>query len=166
MKQLLSALGKILLVLAFLVTAAELAAHGMVPDLRALPSSGEVWAVLKPDQYQDFMGSNPNGLWLMALKVPAWALFGIPGFALVIACRDKMAGEDPELEQAMFLYDELAKRVEEEGFEDFSDLNDKPSDDMAPNHNVDISIADESYATSTLDKDLKPERDYLLGRKP
>jgi len=159
MKQLFSLFGKILLLVAFAVTAAELAAHGLSSDLGAIPSSGDVWNVFKPDQYKAFLASDPNGLFIIMLKVPAWALLGIPGLLLIIFCRDKVPSEEAELEESLFLYDELVKRVKEEEFENFEGLS---QDGTEPNHNSDISIADESYQNSKLDQDLAPKRDFLL----
>jgi len=161
MKQLISLIGKLLLMVAFLVTAAELAVRVQNPDLGWLPSSGAIWHIYAPDGYDAFVRVHPGIVWQVILMFPGWALFGGPGLLLVLAFYDRHAGGDSELEQSMLLYDELVKHAGDDHLKNFDPTT---GDDMVPNHYDDISIPDKSYGENIHEDKPAPERDYLLGK--
>ena len=166
MKQVLPLIGKILLALAFVSGIAELAAHGLSNELSWIPSSGDVWAVLAPDRLDAFLARHPAAIWQTLLSIPAWSLFGIPGFILVFAFHNKTAGDDPELEHSLFLYDELNKQLERGDYEDFGDTENRLQQaDMDPGKVSAISFAEEGYSESVLDQALASKHDYLFKNK-
>ncbi|PHS79532.1 MAG: hypothetical protein COB59_01025 [Rhodospirillaceae bacterium] len=166
MKQALSLIGKLLLVLAFASGIGELAAHGIQAELSWMPSSGEVWAVLAPDRFEAFTAKHSGFLWQTMLGIPAWALFGIPGIAIVFVFHDKTAGDEAELEDSLFLYDELTKQVKNGDYENFGESESRAKQgDMDPRGDARINVAEEHYSESVLDQGLAPKHDYLFKNK-
>jgi len=166
MKQVFSLIGKLLLVLAFASGIGELAAHGIQAELSSIPSSGEVWAVLSPDRFEAFSATHSGLFWQTILSIPAWALFGIPGFVIVFVFHDKTAGDEAELEDSLFLYDELTKQVKNGDYENFGEAETRAKQgDMDPRGDVRISVAEERYSESVLEPELAPKHDYLFKNK-
>jgi hypothetical protein len=132
----LSILGWTLLVLTALSLVGELATRGLYDAREAFLSAEELWAALAPESFAVFRSwfrSSIRPLWTYGfgplLKLPAWALFGLPGLlATAYACRLNREPIDYDPSQA-FLYDELAQRAREEGYVDAKDR--APEDDTA-----------------------------------
>ena len=155
MNQVFSLLGKLLLVLAFIATAAEVGVQFSAANANWTPSSGHIWAYFAPDSAAAFLKANPGVFWQGVLKVPAWAFCGIPGFILVYAFHDQQAGEDSELEASLFLYDELIKQVKSGDYEGY--------DETDPHHDGEIDIADPHLSEGVAEDADSAERDFLLG---
>lgn len=163
--------GIALAALAFLATAAEMAAHGMDADLGILPSAADVWRTLSPATFDSALAHQSIVAWFSdvgILSLPGWLILGAPGFALIIVFHESDEGPISEQDHSLFLFDELAKQAREEGFSDQSD-----KELLA---NFDFEPADESYARDDVvtDDDAKDEakdeaknedRDFLLTDK-
>ena len=155
-----------LLVLAFVASAADFAAHLMTTEMGSLPPAGKVWGFFAPQQYEAFVRSHPSGVWQTVLQMPTWAIFGVPGLVLVVIGRRKKSQEDVDLENSMFLFDELAKHAKEQNYEDFADVeHDGSHDDPEPDSHNDINIAEDHYTENSIVDDVLLDRDYLLGKK-
>ncbi|MBL6945074.1 MAG: hypothetical protein ISR47_00370 [Rhodospirillales bacterium] len=120
-------LGWTLMVGAFFAGVAETIAHVQPGAGGFYLSAFDVWYILWPGELivtkihvQNLLGPwawDPVALGL--LKLPGWALFGLPGGFLVwLGWPDKgvPSEEFDEVAESMFLYDDLAKRAREEGF--------------------------------------------------
>lgn len=161
MKRFLFLIGVCCLTLAFLSTGAELAARAMggaegEPGALLMPLS-DVWRAVAPGSFLGLLNSDHWTVINQALFLPGWLLFGLPGFGLVIIFHKR----DPdapgaELEESLFLFDELARAAKEEGYTG-------QADDMAPAHPTDLVPAEEHYAINPVDPELLTERDYLLN---
>lgn len=89
--------------------------------------------------------------------MPGWLSLGAPGLTLIWFGRSgRRSPEDAEDEEALFLFDELAKQARAEGYTD-------TGDDIAPSDHADMDLADERYAQDSIVDDVRPERDLLLG---
>lgn len=164
MKRILFLLGICLLTLAFLTTGAELAARGIhgpenTSGVILLPLS-EVWEIVAPASFAALQNSSHWGFYALLLAVPGWILFGVPGLALVITCRSRdQDAQDQDLEESLYLFDELASAAGKEGY-------DHLPDDLAPSNPADTVPADEHYANDPIDAELMPQRDFLLDPTP
>ena len=125
-----------LLVLAFLGGATEIGAHLVRGEHSFVLGSYDVWYAMWPGSLVTFeikMEQNfPAWVWDPVLRtvlmLPPWALFGFPGGALVWFFHPhhgKMI--DPEEEESLFLYDELARQAIADGYAD-------EDDDRLPSH--------------------------------
>ena len=146
------------LALAFISGASEIAAQGVSRQLRMYMPIVEVWEVLSPETLEQFRNDGISifaSNWRtveMFMLLPGWLLFGVPGIFLALVFRDRDAGPGADHEESIFLYDELAKRANEEGMsEDFHGDDVMPSShvrtepaglDMADEH---IEIDDDNY---------------------
>ncbi len=125
--------GWALLALTALSLVGEMAARGLYDARGFYLSAEELWAVLAPESFAEFRAwfrSAARPFWTYGigpvLKLPAWLLFGIPGmFAIGYARRFDPPPRDVNTE-AIFLYEELAKRAQEE---DPSDADDRFPED-------------------------------------
>nr|MBC8158678.1 hypothetical protein [Alphaproteobacteria bacterium] len=120
-------LGWTLLLGAFFAGVAETIAH-VQPGVGGLYLSAyDVWYTLWPGELivtkiriQNLLGPWAwDSVGLSLLKLPGWALFGLPGVFLVwLAWPDRgvRSEEFDEIAESMFLYDDLAKRAREEGY--------------------------------------------------
>lgn len=151
-KRLLFFIGIALAVAAFFATGAEIAAYVMDPDLGLLPSAAHVWRTLSPATFEAALAQWP-AFTLSLLRLPGWLVLGAPGLALIITCR---TGDDPspEHEQSLFLFDELAKRAREEGYDTPGETADSTALDFVP--------ADQRYARDDVADDLIGDHDFLL----
>ncbi len=128
--------GMVLVGLAFLSLAGEIAVRGPIETRGLYLSAEELWAGLAPESHAEFRSwfrSAARPLWTFGfgplLKVPAWLLLGLPGiFAVVYGRRRDAAPPDIDPDE-VFLYEELAKRAKEEGNADADDRF--PADDYA-----------------------------------
>ncbi|MBL4615266.1 MAG: hypothetical protein JKY27_10400 [Magnetovibrio sp.] len=160
MKRILFLIGVGLLALAFLTTAAELAARSIhvAEGVRAtmLVSLGEVWRTVAPGSFLALMDNAQWPLVRHFMVIPGWLLFGVPGLSLVIICHKRTDDETvAEQENVLFLYDELAAAAKKEGYTG-------PADDMACSDFDEIIPAEEHYATEPISADLLVQRDYLF----
>ena len=159
--------GIVMAALAFLATAAEMAAHGVDGDLGLLPSAADVWRALSLASFEAALSHQSIVAWLSnagILDLPGWLILGAPGLVLIIVCHESDDGPISEQDHSLFLFDELAKQAREEGFSDQSD-----SELLA---NFDFEPADESYAredasheTDAKNEAKNAERDFLLTDK-
>lgn len=119
----LAPLGRGLIALAILSLVGELTARAFLGAGGYL-SAEELWATLAPDFYAAMRAWFRQGIlpfWTYGigpvLKLPAWLLLGAPGIAVLwLGEREGVAVEAADAAEAAFLYDELEKRVKEEGF--------------------------------------------------
>ena len=127
-----------LLVLAFLGAAFESAARGRAGvEVGFILSSQELLSVYRPDLLraaQEWIeGALHWALWdpvlVTILRLPAWALLGIPGICLVIRYRPPRGHVEDIDEDQFFMFDRLAKRAREEGYHD-------TDDDIYTQHNI------------------------------
>lgn len=152
--------GIVLAALAFLATAAEMAAHGVDTDLGLLPSASDVWRALSPASFEAALGHQSVVAWLSDVGIldwPGWLILGAPGLIIIIVFHESDDGPISEQDHSLFLFDELAKQAREEGFSDQSD-----SELLA---NFDFEPADESYAQDDVSHDAEAknkDRDFLL----
>ena len=162
-------LGIVLCAAAFLAAAAEMAASAMDPELGWAPAALDVWKTLSPDTFDGLMAWHGEAGWLGLLKLPGWLILGAPGIVLLVAFRHRDPGSISEHEEALYLYDELAKRAHEEGFTN-------TRDDFDPTAYDDVVPAEDHYARDDVLDDLDPtpdpdpeadrpahNRDFLLG---
>ena len=125
------------LALAFISGAAEIAAQGIAKQLRMYMPIVEVWEILSPETLEQFRDDGVGILgsdWRtveMFMLLPGWLLFGVPGLFLALFFRDHDVDADKNHEEAVFLYDELAKRANEEGMSDESQ-----GDDVMPSTHI------------------------------
>ncbi len=160
-----------LLALAFLVTSAELAARTILSAQDA-PQGGAtgggdlfmstrmVWRTVAPHSYLLLLNSAAWPIVKHLLALPAWILFGLPGLALAIGFRtrdaeDLAAQQDQAHQDALFLFDELAKAAQKEGYDGLQD-------DRDPSNPADIVPAEDHYAQDPVETELMAERDFLL----
>lgn len=116
--------GIVLAATAFLATAAEMAAHGVDPELALIPSAAEVWHALSPASFEAATAHQSIVAWLLQagiLDLPGWLILGAPGLAFIIVFHKKDDVPLSEQDHSLFLFDELAKQAREEGFSDQSD---------------------------------------------
>lgn len=158
MKQFFFILSLGLLALTFVAGAAEMAAQGLSGGLRIWMPAMEVWQVLSPDTLlageQAIAETSPT-LWQLAqglLQLPGWLLLGLPGSVMAIAFRDRETNEDLEHEEAMFLYDELARHAREEG------MNDSAHGDDMMGHASERSELIEPADTAFADERVDPQQ--------
>ncbi len=120
---------------AVIVAAAEAVARVRpeAPPPGLFMSAADLWSLYFPTAFVDFqvMVAAVHPLLLdpvmtTVLAVPAWAVLGVPGLVLIWHGRPRGSGDDDGAfdPDALFLYDELARRAHEEGYLD--------GDDMAP----------------------------------
>lgn len=160
MKQILFSLGVVLAVAAFLATAGELAARALNPDLPVLPGLDAVWRTLSPDTWEATLVLVENTQLLGVLGLPGWLVLGVPGLALIVAFRERGEGPDQdEYEESLFLFDELAKRAREEGYDDLGD-------DIAPSDHADMDLADARFASDDILDDLLDDEDVEHDTPP
>jgi len=160
MKRVFFLIGIALLALGFLSAAMELAARAI-----AGPSGEGVTTLMALSDVLRIV--SPGGLlalhklsiwsWLSPLfDLPGWVAFGVPGMATVIVFRDRSAdAHDPELEDSLFLFDELADAARREKLGG-------PADDVSLVEHTDIVPADAQYAEDLTDDEMSVERDFLL----
>ena len=118
MKRFFTLLGFVFLALALLSSFGEIAVQVMYPGRGSILSLAEVWRALSPSHYHAFIEANNGPLLTLALSIPGWALFGVPAFGLVFVFRNRHEDMDEDHENAMYLFDELAKQAKEAGYED------------------------------------------------
>lgn len=164
MKRIFFLIGVGLLALAFLTTAAEMAARSIhVADgetSTALLSLGEVWRTTAPGSFLALMDSAQWPIIKRFLVVPGWLLFGAPGLTLVIVCHKRGPEQlDDDHENALFLFDELAAAAQKEGYSG-------PADDMASSGPDDIIPAEAHFANDLREEELGAKRDFLLKPNP
>ncbi|MBM3733834.1 MAG: hypothetical protein FJW24_10315 [Acidimicrobiia bacterium] len=126
--------GVVLLGLAFLSLAGEIAVRGPVETRGLYLSAEELWAGLAPQSHAEFRSwfrSAARPLWTFGfgplLKAPAWLLLGLPGVLAVVYGRRRDAAPTDIDPDEVFLYEELAKRAKEEGHANADDRF--PADD-------------------------------------
>ena len=116
-----------LLVLAFLGAAFESAARGRIGvEVGFFMSSQELLSAFWPEYLraaQEWIeGALHWALWdpflVTLLRLPAWAILGIPGVYLVVRYRSQRGHEEDIDEDHLFLFDSLVKRAHEEGYHD------------------------------------------------
>jgi len=164
MKRIIFLIGIGLLAVAFLVSAAELAARTMLSgqgggaDLWM--STRTVWRTVAPYSYLALLNSSVWSDVKGLLNLPGWVLFGLPGLVLAMIFRHR--DEDPvsaqtrqDHEDSLFLYDELAVAARKDGFHG-------TTDDRAPSHPDDVVAAEDHFANEIIEDALRPTRDYLL----
>ncbi len=114
-----------LLVLAFLGAAFESAARGRFGvEVGFFMSSQELLSAFCPEYLraaQEWIeGALHWALWdpvlITLLRLPAWALLGIPGVYLVVRYRPSRGHVEDIDEDQLFLFDRLVKRAREEGY--------------------------------------------------
>lgn len=122
--------GWALLVLAFLAAAFETAARGRFGgDIGLIMSSYEMWSAYWPDGLKATREWIADGLhWALwdpvlvtLLRLPGWALIGVPGVFLVWRNRPPREGADDIDEDQLYMFDRLAKRARDEGYADEDD---------------------------------------------
>ncbi len=119
-------LGWALLVAAFLAAALDVGARALGAEGGLWISAHDLWYTYRPgnlvvtqilvERHLHPLLWDPVAVTVLAL--PAWALFGIPGGALIWFFRPPRLPEPDIDEDRMLLFDALAKRAEEEGFDD------------------------------------------------
>ena len=151
-----------LLALAFLVTGAELAARTILSTQNgdAFMSTRLVWRTIAPHSFLLLLNSAAWPVVKHLLVLPGWALFGLPGLALVIGFRpqnveDLAHRQDQAHQDALFLYDELALAAQKDGYDGLQD-------DRDPSDPTDLVPAEDHYAEDPAPLDLTAERDFLL----
>ncbi|TCS64759.1 hypothetical protein [Varunaivibrio sulfuroxidans] len=137
-------IGWVLLILSFFGAAAEIAVHAVTPVRSVFISGNDVWYVLAPNglALAHFWVESHLGaaFWDVvirpALTPPLWLTFGLPGFILLWRFRPRHGdGRDAKRqEEALGLYDELARDAKENGYGD--------GDDMMPGHDDDAFAHD------------------------
>lgn len=145
--------------LVFISAAVEVAARAMSRDLGWLPSLGQIWAVLSPDEFDAFMAGSQWIGWQHLLALPAVVAFGLPGILFIFVFRNRENSPNAEHEASLFLFDELAKQASEENF-------DNPGDDTEPSDSSRMHLADPSYAEDFVHSDVTPDHDFLLVKPP
>ena len=121
-----------LLVFAFLGAAFETAARarlGVEVEAGFVLSSQELLSAYRPDLLraaQEWVeGALHWALWdpvlITVLRVPAWALLGVPGVYLVIRYRPPRGHVEDIDEDQFFMFDRLDKRAREEGYHETDD---------------------------------------------
>ena len=160
-KRLLFLTGLVLASAAFLAAGAEIAALVLNPDLSMLPGAAQVWQTLAPTSFEAALAAaqeHPTLSALMsALSLPGWLVLGVPGLACIVLGRERDGSAESDGEHSLFLFDELATRAREEGYDG--------SDNDAPTSAFDFQPADEDYALPDAPKDDEKARDFLLGDK-
>jgi hypothetical protein len=154
LKRLLFVVGIVLAGAAFLAAGTEIAAYAMNPDLGLMPGAADVWRTVSPETFAAVLAQWP-AIVLNGLVLPGWLVLGAPGMALIITCRESSPDASPELEESLFLFDELTKRAREEGYDDAH------LDSTA----LDFQPADPIYARDDVADDLIGEHDFLLDAK-
>lgn len=133
-------LGWVLLGVAFLGGGAEMAARMVKGGGGLFLGTYDVWYALWPGSLVTFEIRMerlfPAWLWDPVLRsvlaLPPWALFGIPGVLLAwFKHPHRGLALDPEMEESVFLFDELARRAIEEGYTDS-----ESGDDRLPSHAI------------------------------
>ncbi len=132
-------LGCLLLAAAFLSGTAEMATRVMYRREALAYSAIDVWRLISPQglaQAKSYIETELSpALWDPVLStlliLPGWAVFGIPGIALVWFCHPKVKGGTRVDEDSLFLYDRLAERAREEGYHDDGPMNEIPHHPMA-----------------------------------
>lgn len=121
--------GWALLVLAFLAAAFETAARGRFGgDVGLIMTSYEVWTVYWPNGLRALRAWVEGVHWSLwdpmlvtLLRLPGWALLGLPGIFLVLRHRPVRESTEEIDEDQMFMFDRLAKRARDEGYADEDD---------------------------------------------
>ena len=114
-----------------------------VSDVRgAFLSWSEVWQAHWPQSmnaFQTFVSTSIHpALWdpvlVNVFKLPGWLLAGVPGAALVWRCHPaRLNAEEQADEDSVFLYDELVKQANKDGYDDLGDTlhyHYDPDDDL------------------------------------
>lgn len=130
--------GVALLIAAFVSAASEVAARA-VPGVGSYVSASELWAALSPRTFRaaeqwvsaTFGPAAWNAGFMAILFLPAWALFGIPGGVLAWLNRPHREVPEDFDPDEVFLFDELAKRAKEDGYDDGKDDDRLPRDGSA-----------------------------------
>lgn len=141
---------------AFVATAAEIAASVIDPSLGQLPGTAQVWRVVAPESYQAAQNLPFASLWLSALQLPGWLVFGVPGLLFIILFRQRGEAVSAEHEQSLYLFDELTRLAREDGYRD-------TDDDLQSSGGADFVPADEHYASDDVESGLHNGHDFLLG---
>jgi len=119
-----------LLVLAFLGAAFESAARVRFDvDVGFALTSQELLSAYRPDflrAVQEWIEITLHwALWdpvlITILRLPAWALLGIPGVVMVMCYRPARGNVEDIDEDQFFMFDRLAKRAHEEGYHEDDD---------------------------------------------
>ena len=132
--------GWILLAVAFVSAAAEVLVRSTGRSSELIVAAHDLLYAISPSGLliiQIRLENISPYLWdpwiLMLLGMPAWVLFGGPGFLLIIVFRPRKPDYMKRLEEArqqerqLLLYDELAREAELKGI-------DRNEDDMRPDH--------------------------------
>jgi len=135
--RLLFGLGLALLVGAFAAAVGEMIARTIPGVSRFYVPADELWAALGPRSYRDaqrwITDALHPALWdpvlVTLMRLPGWALFGVPGGLLAWFFRPQREPPEDFDPDAPFLYDELAKRAQEEGY---GEGDDRLPEDLAP----------------------------------
>lgn len=122
-KRILFLLGIVLAVAAFLVTATELAARAIDPNLSTLASVADVWRTVSADSFEAFAAYRSGAVLEALFKLPGWLVLGLPGLALIIGFRERDGALSAEHEQSLFLFDELSRQAREDGYDGDDDLS-------------------------------------------
>ncbi len=127
-------MGWVLIGCAFVAASAEATVRIKTGSADIFVTTMELWRTMGADTLFVFrheiarlihpMAWDPVAKTLFLL--PAWSIMGIPGMVLVATTRPHRPGDLDIDEDAIFLFDELAKRAREEGYID--------GDDQAPDH--------------------------------
>lgn len=122
--------GLILLALAFIATAFEMTAHGMSDDRSVFMSAWKVAYIHWPDQLiqariyvENHYGVTAWVDWVIpVLSVPGWVSFGSTGVAMLwLSMEKRHPDHDSEMashEESLFLYDELSRAADDDGFQE------------------------------------------------
>ena len=132
--------GWVFLIGAFISAAAEVLVHSARDKTQLIVAAHDLLYTVWPSGLLILQirleNISPN-LWdpwvLVLLSMPAWALFGLPGFLFITVFRPKRPDYERRLEEArqkeqqLLLYDELAKEASSRGIA-------RQEDDMRPDH--------------------------------
>ncbi len=143
-----------LLAVAFISGAAEIAASGLSGRAPLFMAWAQVWETLWPASLATIRAGVDGGAWALGWAImeelmilPGWLLFGMPGFTLMLVFRDRSRGPDKDLVESLGLYDELARRARDEGYD-----NADEGDDMAPSTRDAVAAPDERFADENVDE--------------
>ncbi|MCR4376728.1 MAG: hypothetical protein NUV50_01375 [Rhodospirillales bacterium] len=152
-KRLLFILGIALAGAAFVATGTEIVASALNPDLGRLPSAAELWRAVSPATFEAALAQWPM-IVSTVLTLPAWLLLGAPGITFIIIGHERDEDAAPEIEQSLYLFDELTRRAREDGFADIDDFSHSTAMDFHP--------ADPQFIRDSVADDLIDGHDYLL----
>jgi hypothetical protein len=117
-------LGLVLVAGALAAAAAEVVARDLGATHAPILSAYDLWYTLRPGslvvaeaQIERLSPLLWDPVIVTVLALPAWLLFGAPGLLLIWRYSPRRGGSDID-EEAMFLYDRLAKRARDEGYDD------------------------------------------------